>query len=255
MLGIRQCRSNDRPLLLQSCRDDTPCTDDQTIYEHHLSDRLWEHEGRVWIGRCRGGARFIPLQCARPNVLGIQPWSSNDRPPWLQSCRDNIPCTHDQAINEHVSDMLWGHGGQGKSGRRPGEGWRPFAVAVPMCWAFGSRGPSTGHYCSNLVETTPCTHAKNIYEHVNDRLWVYGGQGSRDGARVRGGAPLLCGALMLRVSVWHAAALNPPPRMDHEASVFKHSQVHNMCSYQGMKKCMWGLMTMSPLRQRIHKNK
>ena len=136
VLGIRQCRSNDRPLLLQSCRDDTPCTDDQTIYEHHLSDRLWEHEGRVWIGRCRGGARFIPLQCARPNVLGIQPWSSNDRPPWLQSCRDNIPCTHDQAINEHVSDMLWGHGGQGKSGRRPGEGRRPFAVAVPMCWAF-----------------------------------------------------------------------------------------------------------------------
>ena len=132
VMGIRQCRSNDRPLLLQSCRDDTPCTDDQTIYEHHLSDRLWEHEGRVWIGRCRGGARFIPLQCARPNVLGIQPWSSNDRPPWPQSCRDNIPCTHYQTINEHVSDMLWGHGGQGKSGRRPGEGWGAHRAKVEV---------------------------------------------------------------------------------------------------------------------------
>ena len=144
----------------------------------------------MWIGRCRGGARFIPLQCARPNVLGIQPWSSNDRPPWLQSCRDNIPCTHDQAINEHVSDMLWGHGGQGKSGRRPGEGWRPFAVTGPMCWAFGSRGPSTDHYCSNLAETTP--HARMTKPYMNMSMIGCGytearGVGTAPG---RGEAPL-----------------------------------------------------------------
>jgi hypothetical protein len=39
VLGIGQWRPSDRPLLLQSCRDNTPCTHDQTIYEH-VSDRL-----------------------------------------------------------------------------------------------------------------------------------------------------------------------------------------------------------------------
>ncbi len=48
-----QCMSHDRPLLLQSYRDNTPCTHDQTTYEH-VSDRLWEQEDRVWIGP--GGA-------------------------------------------------------------------------------------------------------------------------------------------------------------------------------------------------------
>ena len=132
VLGIGQWRPIDRPPLFQSCRDNTPCAHAQPLYVL-VRDRLWVHGGRVWIGRCRGGARFFPFPCARPNVLGIQPWSSNDRPPWLQSCRENNPCTHDQTINEHVCDMLWGHGGQGKSGRRPGEGWRPFAVPKRTC--------------------------------------------------------------------------------------------------------------------------
>ncbi len=109
VLWIGQWRPSDRPPLLQSCRDNTPCAHAQPLYVL-VSDRLWAHGGRAWIGRCRGGARCAPLPSASPNVLGIGQWRPSDRPPLFQSCRDNTPCAHVQPLYVHVSDILRVHG-------------------------------------------------------------------------------------------------------------------------------------------------
>ena len=79
-----------------------------------------------------GRARGAPLLRGCPNVLGIGQWRPIDRPPLFQSCRDNTPCAHAQPLYVLVSDGLWGHGGQGKSGRRPGEGWGAHRAKVEV---------------------------------------------------------------------------------------------------------------------------
>ena len=119
VLGIGQWRPSDRPPLFQSCRDNTPCAHAQPLHVL-VRDRLWVHGGRVWIGRCRGGARCAPLPSASPSVLGIGHWRSNDRPPLLQSCRENTPRTHAQPNYKHVSDRLWVHEGPVWTGWGPG---------------------------------------------------------------------------------------------------------------------------------------
>ena len=133
--------------------------------------------------------------------------------PNTRCVRGNTPCMRAKSIKECKKLMLGACGGQGRSRRRPGRARGAHcSVAVHMCWAFGRAGPTTGRYCSNPAETAP--HARMTKLFMNMSMICcgrMGARGSRDGARARGGAPLLCGALMLGVSVWHAAALNPPP--------------------------------------------
>ena len=76
-----------------------------------------------------------------------------------------------------------------RGGARGGQGAPHCSVAVPMCWALGSGGPSTGRHCSNLAETTPPVRMPNLFMYLSVMgCGGMGAKGSRDGARVRGGA-------------------------------------------------------------------